>query len=197
MRHAFFFSLAVAYACLAPNISLESRILPAFFLTGMVWVCFYPEILRLYVRYFCAMKVHHLAIVICNHALDLMPDNQLFLQDRHDALMALSGYEEASGYSERAARIAARFGQRWYGSALAMLWLAADESAANLTEKAVKLAPRNSFALLMRASVRHSKGDLQGCFEDCARIDPMGKLGGLGRRLSSLAHIELANFEAA
>lgn len=197
VRWALYICLFFPYAYLSPNMDLAERALPASCLAIMLPLCFYPEFLRLLAKYFRSLKEDTSVEIVCNHALDLMPDDCNILLDQYNALMAMKRYEEAKTYSDRAARIAPKLWRPWYRCAVAALWLNDYESAAINVEKALELAPYNPCCLAVRAAVRESKGDLQGCLEDCERIDPKSKVAAQARMLSIGPHIRSANFQAA
>ncbi|MBP9093110.1 hypothetical protein KBI23_18940, partial [bacterium] len=197
VRYALYFSLGCPYAYFGPNMDLASRVLPAVTLAVLLPLSFYPELLRLLARHSRSPNDDNLVEIICNHSLDLMPGDCSILLDHHDALMAMKRYEEAKTYSDWAVRIAPKLWGTWYRSAVVAMWLNDYESAAINVEKALELAPSNSYGLVVRAAVRESNGDLQGCLEDCARIDPKGKGAAQMRMLSSRVHIRSANFQAA
>ncbi len=166
VRFALFFTLFNIYSYFSLDLDLASRVLPVFTLTVLLPLCFYPELLRLLARHSRSLKDDELVEIVCNHSLDLMPADCNILLDQHDALMAMKRYEEAKTCSDRAARVAPALCGTWYRSAVAALWLEDYESAAINVEKALELAPSNQCCLAVRAAVRESKGDLQGCLED-------------------------------
>ena len=197
VRLALYCSLFSIYAYFGPNMDLASRVLPVLTLTVLLPLWYYPELLRLVATHLHSLKEDNLVLIICNHSLALIPGDCNILLDLHIKLMAMKRYEEAKTYSDWAARIAPELWLTWYRSAVVAMWLDDYESAATNVEKALELAPCNQNCLVVRASIREVKGDRQGCLEDCARIDPKGKVGARMRELSTIVHIRSANFQAA
>ncbi|MBA4073651.1 MAG: hypothetical protein C0508_01335 [Cyanobacteria bacterium PR.023] len=176
---------------------LPARVLPTLIVVSLTLLCLYPELLLLIARHFSTLKEDDLVEIICKHSLDLMPSNCRILIDQYNSLMAMKRYQEAKTYSDWAARIAPGMWRAWYSSAVVAMWLDDYEGAAINIERALELAPCNPNALAARAFIRNYLGDQQGCFEDCARIDPKSKVGPEIRKLSAIVHIRAANFQAA
>ncbi len=196
VRWPIFLSMSLVYAYFGPNIDLPSRVLPALIMTAMTFLCLSNEAVVLLARYFHSRQKDEEVLIICDQAHALMPGNYNILLEKHYALMALKRYEEAKTCADRAAEIAPKVWLTWYGSALAALWMNDYKGAAASAAKAMELAPCNSYCLAARAAAR-SKDDPQGCLEDCARLQQLGKASGTSRMLSSRVHIEAANFQAA
>jgi tetratricopeptide (TPR) repeat protein len=193
---AFTIGLIISYY-LEQTTDLPARILPSLFVLCQTLICLYPELLLLTARELSKLKEDNLVEIVCKHSLDLMPSNCRILIDQYNSLMAMKRYQEAKTYSDWAARIAPGMWRAWYSSAVVAMWLDDYEGAAINIERALEVAPRNQYALAARAYIRNYLGDQQGCFEDCARIDPKSKMGPEIRKLSAIVHIRAANFQAA
>lgn len=197
-RFALAFSIGPIFSYLLEQTTdLPARVLPSLFVICLTLLCLYPELLLLIARHFSSLKEDNLVEIICKHSLDLMPSNCRILIDQYNSLMAMKRYQDAKTYSDWATRIAPEQWRAWYSSAVVAMWLDDYEAAAINIERALEAAPCNPKALAARAFIRNYLGDQQGCFEDCARIDPKSKVGPTIRKLSAIEHIRSANFQAA
>lgn len=192
-----YFCLSLPYAVFGSNMDLAARVIPSLLVTALLPLCLYPELLLLLARYFRSLHDSGAVEHICNHALDLVPGDCNILLDQHDALMAQKRYAEAKIYSDRAASVAPKRWGPWYRSALVAMWLDDYASAAIDIEKALELAPGNPYCLVVRAAIRESQDDWQGCLADCAGIDPASNLAGRVRMITSRVYLQTADFQAA